>query len=276
MENAVQALKMAAAALIFVIAIGTSFYMFGVSKATADAIIGMRDKQSYLEAADLDGVLYTTVSVTEDASGNSSLGTGSTVTSVTPYGDRIVSPDDVIATLYRYAAEKYAVTIINKSDDGKVLARFDSSIESIIQNNSTSIDDTGWQLLAEQIKNNLQNKYIDLGDISLDKTSLKELYKIEYDDGTGRTIYGAPWLGNNKEIQKRVDADISGGDYINTSLKQKYTGKGILNAITATGVTVTEVLNDIDESEYVMHGGEKTGLLSEYQMPTVEVIYIIS
>ena len=45
MENAVQALKTAAAVLIFVIAITVSFTMFSKAKVTADAVIKIQDKQ---------------------------------------------------------------------------------------------------------------------------------------------------------------------------------------------------------------------------------------
>ena len=63
MENAVDALKMAAAILIFIIALATSFSIFGTAKETADSIITMRDKQAYLAAAELDnGILYTSSS----------------------------------------------------------------------------------------------------------------------------------------------------------------------------------------------------------------------
>ena len=60
MENAVQALKTAAAVLIFVIAITVSFTMFSKAKVTADAVIKIQDKQKYLESAEVDnGILYT-------------------------------------------------------------------------------------------------------------------------------------------------------------------------------------------------------------------------
>ena len=51
MENVAEALKMAAAVLIFIIAIATSFSIFGTAKQTSDSIITMRDKQAYLESA---------------------------------------------------------------------------------------------------------------------------------------------------------------------------------------------------------------------------------
>ena len=60
MENAADALKLAAAILIFILAIASSFSLFGKAKETADFIITMRDKQAYLEEATLDnGILYT-------------------------------------------------------------------------------------------------------------------------------------------------------------------------------------------------------------------------
>ena len=49
MENAVEALKTAAAILVFVIAITVSFTMFSKAKTTADSIITMQDKQEYLD-----------------------------------------------------------------------------------------------------------------------------------------------------------------------------------------------------------------------------------
>ena len=68
MENAAQALKTAAAVLIFVIAITVSFTMFSKAKATADAIITSKDNQEYLEAAELDtGILYTSSEAIEKA-----------------------------------------------------------------------------------------------------------------------------------------------------------------------------------------------------------------
>ena len=64
MENAVDAIKIASAILIFIIAFACSFSLFGTAKQTADSIITMRDKQAYLETAeeDVDGILYTSSS----------------------------------------------------------------------------------------------------------------------------------------------------------------------------------------------------------------------
>ena len=278
MENAVQALRMAAAVLIFIIALGTSFRMFGLAKTTADSIIGMRDKQSYLQVAEVDnGILYTSNEAVSEAEGVGS--TKSKVPGVTTSGDRIVNPDDVISTIYRYAAEKYAVTVIYKDgSDWKVLARFDSSIESIIQNNSNNISSTGWNNLAKQIRNNLQNSYAVPTDTNFTGNHLKSLYTITTALGTNG--YGAPWLGNNTEIQKRINEDIVPNTTNHYSYNgQKYEGKDIFKKLTTLVggnlPTIIEITNEIDESTYKFNGSENTGLIEEYQMPTVEVIYIL-
>ena len=109
MENAADALKMAAAILIFIIAIASSFSLFGLAKQTSDSIIAMRDKQSYLEAAELDnGILYTSSSAIQTSSGTDEI---SSVSGFTIYGDRIVDISDVFSTIYRYSVEKYQQAI---------------------------------------------------------------------------------------------------------------------------------------------------------------------
>ena len=38
---------------------------------------------------------------------------------------------------------------------------------------------------------------------------------------------------------------------------------------------IIEVVNEIDTSEYIKDGSNTTSLLKEYQLPTIEVVYII-
>lgn len=252
MENAADALKMAAAILIFIIAIGASFSLFGTAKQTADSIITMRDKQAYLELAELEDILYTTSdSVKSDG------------TKFTEYGDRIVSVADVFSTIYRYSVESYGVTIIEKNgDNGTVIARFDTATESIIDrwDEEGAISDENKSKYIEQLKKNLKTAYLE--NINLD---FKDIYALE----NGKV--GAPWLGNSENIQERIKVDIDGGE-----LKignKKYIGKEILNEL--NGKTVVEVTNEIDESKYLQDGEQETNLLQQYNMPTVEVIYIV-
>ena len=112
MENAVEALKQAFAVFVFALALTVSFTMFSKAKATADAITTTQSKQEYLESAELKDKLYINSKDVESGNENT-LG----VASLTMYGDRVVQPDDVISTIYRYNLEKYGVTIIKENGE---------------------------------------------------------------------------------------------------------------------------------------------------------------
>ena len=141
MENAVEALKQAAAVLIFVIALTASFNMFSKAKETADAVTTSQDSQEYLESAELKDKLY--VSSADIESGEN--------TKFTTEGYRIVKEDDVISTLYRYNLEKYGVTIAK--ENGDIIARYDSNTESIVRQ-YYNITSKAKKNYIEQLKNN--------------------------------------------------------------------------------------------------------------------------
>lgn len=261
MENAADALKMAAAILIFIVAIASSFSVFGIAKQSADSVIGMSDKQKYLEAAELDRTLYTS---------SDAISSGEGVASITTKGDRIVDSGDVISTIYRYYLEKYAVTIIDKTNS-KVLARFDLASESLMANYNNIPDKikrdneeiTRDKLIGDyqdKIKSNLTNSYVT--NINLD---LKGLYK-----GTGD--YYSPWLGNYETIKQRINAEINGNS-VTFGDGKKYEGKKLADSI--QGKKIIEITNEIDNSKYLQDGAQ-TDLLQQYEMPTVEVIYIVN
>lgn len=262
MENAVDALKMAAAVLIFVIAIGSSFSLFGTAKHTADSIITMRDKQLYLEAAELDGgILYTSSSkISEDQDVASAAG-------VTSNGDRIVNIEDVISTIYGYSKEKYGVTIME--DDGSIIARYDSNTDQIMSlwNSITNGKDD----YIQKLKTNTKTDYLPEGvEPKFSKEILKKLYKITTKSGS--ITYGAPWYGNDEQIRKRIACDIKkDGTYEYNN--QSYSGIDLLDKLKNN--TIVEVTNEIDNSTYLKDGEETTDLLQQYEMPTIEIVYII-
>ena len=261
MENAADALKMAAAVLIFIIAIASSFSLFGTAKQTADSVIGMRDKQKYLDAAELDTVLYVSsdvISKEDSKEGNSQ------VVGLTTKGDRIVGIDDVISTIYRYNKEKYGVTIVKAN--GEVIARFDSNTENVMSqyNNIKS----GFDKYVSELEKNTSTSYTSP---KFSNNKLQELYAISV-AGNSKIRYGAPWYGNDNQIQKRVSADIDGTEYKFNG--QTYQGKGIYDKI-KNSQKIIEVINEIDQSQYLKDGTNETELLQQYKMPTVEVIYIV-
>lgn len=273
MENAVDALKIAAAVLVFVIAIGSSFSLFGTAKHTADSIITMRDKQAYLEAAELDnGILYTS---SDYVTSENATGAG-----VDSNGNRIVNVSDVISTIYRYSKEKYGVTIIKS--DGTVIARYDSNTDSVMTQWNKITDDSKKVEFVDSIKARIDTTYVKKENIELDIASL---YTISIEGGSGSITVGAPWYGNEEEIQKKIGCDLNGTVY--TKNEQKYEGINLLDTL-KNATTIIEVINEIDNSTYLKqtddNGTELTdengnainsNLLQQYEMPTVEIVYIL-
>lgn len=268
MENATEALKTAFAVLVFVIALTVTFSMFSTAKETADTITRSQDTQSYLEDDDSESVLYMDSEEVKLGSKHAD--------KLTKDGYRVVKFDDVASTLYRYNIEKYGVTIITSG--GEVLARFDSYTENVMRQwyniHDTYDTDRGEKkkdTFAERLRNNIEVS-VEGRKISpnLTREALEKIYKVKV-DGNSQIVCGAPWYGNDVQIIRRVDANISGKDYIynrqtykpTCSLKDRLNNK-----------KVVEIVREIDNSKY-LEDGEATDLLQEYEMPTIEVIYIV-
>lgn len=88
MENAVDALKIAAAVLVFVIALTIAFALLSQAKATSDIMLFASDKTNY----------YTYSNKAENPAG------------------RIVGADVVISSLYRYYKESVVVRVYDKNN----------------------------------------------------------------------------------------------------------------------------------------------------------------
>lgn len=277
MENATQALKTAAAVLIFVIAITVAFTMFSRAKTTADAVVKSQDAQEYLEAAELESTLYTSsdeIKKEEDGKYNATMTTD---------GYRIVKPDDVISTIYRYNLEKYGVTIVESN--GNVIARFDSNTENLMRqwyNIKDGTDSEGKTVTANAQKEKYATKlkenttvkvYNETIEPNFSIQNLEEIYRIKV-TGNDNIKCGAPWYGSEKEIIKRINTDIGGQNPYTLNGQTYQNDKKIKEKL--EGKRIVEVVNTIDNSKYLDDGeGVDTKLLQEYQLPTIEVIYII-
>ena len=109
MEDAVQALKMAFAVFVFVIAISVAFYVLSKAKATSETIFYVSDKTNYYDNVE----------------------SNSNVT-------RTVGLETVIPTLYRYYRENFMVQIMDVS--GNVLQVFDTTTEWEVSNAAKVIE----------------------------------------------------------------------------------------------------------------------------------------
>lgn len=104
MENIADALKMAGAALIFIIAFSVAMVMFSKARTTTDAVLdNLQIDDFFPKAEPLDA-------------------------NVT----RVVGIETIIPTLYRYAQFDENIRIIILDEDGKELQVFDQEIESLV------------------------------------------------------------------------------------------------------------------------------------------------
>ena len=95
MENSVEALKLAFAVFVFVLALSVTFMVISQAKRTADTTLYYTDKTNFQEAYH--------------------------------NGTNIVGVDDLISTLFRYYKESLSITIKDRS--GTIIAIFDTGIE---------------------------------------------------------------------------------------------------------------------------------------------------
>lgn len=95
MENAVDALKIAFAVFIFVIALSVTMYMFTMAKTTSDLVLQASDVTEYMEYTELEDIADSSAMINND---------------------RIVGLETIIPTLYKYYKENY--TVIFRNNDG--------------------------------------------------------------------------------------------------------------------------------------------------------------
>ncbi len=268
MENAIDALKLAAAVIVFVIFISLAFMLFSQTKTTADSIFYTRDSQKYMEQEGLNDIIY--------------------ISSAGLDTNREVTFEDLLPTLFRYHKENYAVTIIvNEGDSGpyKVLARYDNTTETVVNANASDI-------MNEESENETVNKeleYLDqnVNNFSVDGTpisvtwsieTLQEIYKIGRKNGsTYDDFVGAPWLSDETAILYRIRADLNkDGDNTQTYNGEyyKYTGKKLYG--NCDGKKFKEIIKVIDNNKYVEIEGETDNkdYLEERLISKTEMIYI--
>lgn len=115
MENAVDALKMAGAAMLFVLAFTIAMFMFSKARTTTDAVLDNLKLEDYFSRV-------------EPLKGNET---------------RKVGIESIIPTLYRYCQGDDNIMIRIIDDDGSDLQIFDRNIEAIAQSNfkATNPDD---------------------------------------------------------------------------------------------------------------------------------------
>lgn len=94
MENAVDALKMAFAVFVFIMAISIVMYMFTEAKTTSDLVLASSDVTGFMDYTEINNIENSGTVIGED---------------------RIVGLETIIPTLYKYYKENYTVVFRNSN-----------------------------------------------------------------------------------------------------------------------------------------------------------------
>lgn len=260
MENAVDALKIAFAMLVFSIALMLLFTVVGQAKQTSDIVFQLNDKTGKYE--------YITA---DDYNTNE---------------DRIVGFETILPTIYRYEKEQYAVTIIDSK--GKPIVRFDLYTEGFMGNwndilkkmangtneekyEATSVYNGVAQRLEkvdEILGSSEENKLINL--INNGKLYGATRHGSSTVTGTTQNIVAAPWIGSSEsEIISRIDADITGSTYTRNNISYK----GV-NLLQYNQKQFIEKFIEVETSGEVVTDGEDS-LETIRANRKLEIIYIM-
>ena len=192
MENAVDALKVVLAIIVFAIGLVLLFSMASRARETAEILISEVDRTKY----------YTPLDSTEVTMDNN--------------GNRIVTIKDIIPAIYRYSEENYGVTIVDRN--GNIIARFDLDTEAAC-NNWLSVSQETKEKFVEEIDNEVirkVNKLVQSGQPRVNTIenveNMTELFRRLYAQNTLPTItraYYCYWLGNMGWTAQRIDSDLS-------------------------------------------------------------------
>lgn len=150
MENAVDALKIAAAVLVFVIALTIAFALLSQAKATSDIMLFASDKTNY----------YTYSNEAENPAG------------------RIVGADVVISSLYRYYKESVVVRVYDK--DNTLIEEFNTETDGGLSQRERKKRVNDW---IEENSSTLNGTFLE----TFDEVKKSGEYIVE-DDGSEITV----------------------------------------------------------------------------------------
>ena len=137
MENAVDALHMAAAVLIFVLALSISINAFGQARQTSQMLVEYNDRE----------MEYTYVEENTDEAGN-------------VLTERIVGIESVIPTIYKAYRENYKIvfdvsnskTLTTIGEDDGLFSKRDNATGDLIPNYEIDVDTDDWALAGDEQK----------------------------------------------------------------------------------------------------------------------------
>lgn len=200
MENAVDALKIAFAVMVFTMALTLAISTFSQARETSEAVLFMNDKTNYYVYDGISDVNEKTVSVNgEDITYTEYTASES---GITYYDKRIVGIEAIIPTLYRYYKENYTVIFEGIDDNYSVYEATTKTEDGI-----TKID-----------------KWKKRGSIGTGENVL-------YFDLNSEITANCPWVGTVNDIKKNLDLFLDGtaGYEFTTGSDRKVTYDGFID-----------------------------------------------
>ncbi len=195
MENAVKALEMAFAVIVFIIALSVSMYAFNNAKKTSDIMLYAQDKTNYYEY--------------QGAKGKTA-------------EDRIVGIETIVPTVYKYYKENYTVlfrkgnynTQTGELSNLEYLKVYDTPSKSKSSANGVVLWGTGNTYDAL-----MQNKYAQFFDGGYTKSLNKEIFSFDLEE---ETLRHEPWTGSYEKERENLDKFFSGEIYKNPNNQKDY------------------------------------------------------
>lgn len=201
-QNATQAINMAFAVIVFVMALSISMLLFTRVSETSDTLAFYSDSTKYYDNIELTKIckscnVANSLDVKKCKDCGVPFSAEDAEKAVAQSAERIVSAETIIPTLYRYYKENFCVKIYDASN--QLIQVFDVNTEGDVR---SAIGDT-----TAKPDGNKKQRHNDL---------LKKIYNTP---GEQYYLFGAPWLGSTENVKARVDYFINGDKgYINNIL----------------------------------------------------------
>ncbi len=201
MENASDAIIMAGAMLIFVIAISVAMTVFSQARATIDTVVYASDETNYYEYLDTNGNVK----------------------------NRIVGLETIIPTLYKYYKENYTVVFLDKNGNGIELYKSKTDPLNWSGNDEYTIGKIP-PITTKYPGMGAKTNYSAIGNHTI------PICSFDVDEETARH---EPWTGSTIDYKNNIDAFLEGKEFHYPSNDEeyydyKYDGKSFIERYATT------------------------------------------
>lgn len=191
MENAVEAIMMAFAVIVLILALSVSIFSFNKVRVVSDIVLYSKDETNYY---DYQGAIGAKAE------------------------NRIVGIETIIPTLYKYYKENYTVVFRQASYNDETGELTNIKPLKVYETPSNS---ALWQSNYKQKLNDKYSRCIPA--YSYDSKPEKEIFSFDIEE---ETLRHEPWTGSNEQVKENLNYFLNGGKYINPNNNIEYIDYG--------------------------------------------------